>query len=151
MKKISDKILSDMKWYLSIRHRYNFDGTAEYFTKKGESIIQYDPKGVSGFMAFATFDSTGRVKPTKHPNILHTLLKSKGSINLHIKMYAESMSQGLMFPFELREIAHEIKAPAWFMDSVNKQSDKYMIQRNYEPMKSELMAIFSRERIGKTI
>lgn len=52
---------------------------------------------MSGKEAFYKWDSNGKILPTKHPNQLHALLKTKGSVNLHIKMFAEDRAKGL-FP-----------------------------------------------------
>ena len=79
----------DFNWYLSMRNIFNFDGSDGYWNKLGVSIVQYDKNGVDGKQAFYNWDSNGVIKPTKHPNILNTLLKVKGGVNLHIKMYAE--------------------------------------------------------------
>lgn len=116
---------ADFRWYLSVRHQFSFDGTAEYTNKKGQPIIVYDRKGVSGKQAFFIWDSTGKVAPTKHPNLLHALLKTKGSVNLHIKMYAEDRATGVLpkLIFE-SEICEALRVPAWFREAVEKQKEK---------------------------
>ncbi len=91
--KYSERFNKDFKWYLSIRHIFNFDGQHTYINKKGHTLVNYDPKGISGKEAFYLYDSHGIIKPTKHPNLLTTLLKTKGSVNLHIKMYAEDLAK----------------------------------------------------------
>lgn len=45
-KKYNANFERDFKWYLSMRHRFNFDGSNAYFNKKGEDIIQYDSKTI---------------------------------------------------------------------------------------------------------
>lgn len=94
-------------------------------TKKGNEIIQYDKNGVDGVEAFYQFDSRGRIIPTKHPNILLTLLKSKGSCNLHIKMYAEDRASCNMSLIEFRALCIYFKAPKWFREAVETQKMKY--------------------------
>jgi len=111
----------DFKWYLSVRHSFNFDGKAEYTNKKGKDIIIYDKNGVDGKLAFFKWDSNGLILPTKHPNILHTLLKTKGSVNLHIKMYAESLKEESLNLELLEEICQEFKTPEWFKNAVKQQ------------------------------
>jgi len=149
MKKFSPQFERDFKWYLSMRHNFNFDGSAEYFKQtvqifrrptgtieytllnevpfttfkqqfpqlvSGNAVkaysdgmfyeyafmpaayplIVYDAKGASGKEAFYAWDSTGEVLPTRHPNLLHSLLKTKGSVNLHVKMYAQSRADGTL-------------------------------------------------------
>lgn len=114
----------DFKWYMSMRHRFNFDGSAGYWNKKGENIIQYDKNGCDGKEAFFQWDSNGKIKPTKHPNILRTLLKVKGSVNLHIKMYAEDRAACNMGFIEFRALCIHFKAPLWFREAVERQKVK---------------------------
>jgi hypothetical protein len=124
-KKYNPNFERDFKWYLFMRHKFNFDGCLEYYNKSGQNIIQYDKNGVDGKESFFQWDSNGKIKPTKHPNILSTMLKVKGSCNLHIKMYAEDRAAGL-FPFiEFRTLCIHFKAPSWFRDAVEKQKVKY--------------------------
>jgi len=124
-KKYNANFERDFKWYMTMRHRFNFDGSNAYFNKKGEDIIQYDKNGVDGKEAFFQWDSNGKIKPTKHPNILHTLLKVKGSCNLHIKMYAEDRAACNMNKIEFRALCIHFKAPQWFRDAVETQKMKY--------------------------
>lgn len=115
----------DFKWYLKMRAMFNFDGSNGYLNKKGQDIIVYDKNGVTGKEAFYKWDSNGKILPTKHPNILHTLLKTKGSVNLHIKMYAEDRAKGL-FPFiEFRAFCIKYNCPNWFKEAVERQKFKY--------------------------
>ena len=123
--KYNDNFNRDFNWYLSVRHRLNFDGCNHYFNKKGIDIIQHDKNGVSGKESFYQYDSNGVIKPTKHPNILHTLLKVKGSVNLHIKMYAEDRVKGYLPKIDFEEITKELKAPSWFVEAVENQKKKY--------------------------
>lgn len=118
--------IRDVKWYWRHRRRYDFDGATEYYTKKGELIIQYDRNGVDGVKAFWLYDSQGKVKPTKHPNILKALLKTKGSINLHIKMYAEDRANGLFPLIEFRGLCIKLGAPDWFRRAVEAQKDRIL-------------------------
>jgi len=123
--KFKDSFNRDFSFYLSVRNTYNFDGVSEYFNKKGEHIVQYDKNGISGKQAFYWFDSNGLIKPTKHPNILKTLLKVKGSVNLHIKLYAEDRAKGILTRPELIEICKQYNAPEWFWSAVETQKYKY--------------------------
>jgi hypothetical protein len=115
----------DFKWYLKMRTMFNFDGSNSYHNKKGQDIIIYDKNGVSGKEAFYKWDSNGKILPTKHPNILHTLLKTKGSVNLHIKMYAEDRAKGLFPLIEFRAFCIKYKCPTWFKEAVERQKFKY--------------------------
>jgi hypothetical protein len=117
-KKYSKGFERDFNWYLFMRHRFNFDGHLDRY-------IVYDPNGVDGKKAFHKFDSSGRLVPTKHPNILKTLLKTKGSTNLHIKMYAEDRAKGRLPLLEFRGICIEFRAPYWFREAVEQQKSKF--------------------------
>jgi len=125
IKKYNVNFDRDFKWYLSMRHKFNFDGTNEYYNKEGKFVICYNKKGVTGKEAFFHWDSTGIIKPTKHPYLLHTLLKVKGSCNLHIKMYAEDRAACNMNKIEFRALCIYFKAPSWFREAVETQKTKY--------------------------
>ena len=129
LKKYNKNFQRDVKWYLSMRNILNFDGCSEYINKKGKSIIIYDKNGVNGIEAFFQYDSNGIIKPTKHVNLLHTLLKVKGSVNLHIKMYSEDRAKNILSLNELKELSETFKAPEWFYLSVEKQKLKYKIDK----------------------
>ena len=118
----------DFRWFLKMRHTFDFDGSSVYYNKKGESIIQYNKKGVDGKEAFYTWDSKGIIKSTRHPNLLHTLLKIKGGCNLHIKMYAEDRAEGNMNKIEFRALCIHFKAPYWFREAVEEQKKNYYKQ-----------------------
>lgn len=124
--KYSEQFERDFKWYLSVRHFFNFDGQAEYFDRRtGYNLICYSPHGVSGKHAFYKWDSNGLILDTKHPNLLHALLKTKGSVNLHIKMYAEDRARGYLPGIEFQELCKEINAPDWFIRAVEEQKVKF--------------------------
>lgn len=124
--KYSANFERDFKWFLSMRHTYTFDGSLEYYNKKGEKIIQYSKNGVSGKRAFFAWDSQGKILPTKHPLLLFTLLKVKGSVNLHIKMYAEDRAKGYLPGAEFEQICFEQSVPEWFYEAVENQKSKYI-------------------------
>ena len=125
MKKYNQKFDRDFRWYLTVRHYFNFDGTNIYYNKKGNTIINISKSGIDGIESFYQFDTYGKISETKHPNILHTLLKVKGSVNLHIKMYAEDRAKGVLPKMLFNEICADIKAPDWFVDAVETQKYKY--------------------------
>jgi len=125
LSKYSPEFERDFKWYLKMRAMFNFDGSNSYHNKKGQDIIVYDKKGVTGKEAFYKWDSNGKILPTKHPNLLHTLLKTKGSVNLHIKMYAEDRAKGLFPLIEFRAFCIKYGCPTWFKEAVERQKFKY--------------------------
>lgn len=114
----------DFRFYLRMRHKFSFDGVGEYLNKKGKSIIQYSPNGVSGKEAFYKYDTNGQIIPTRHPNLLHCLLKTKGSTNLHIKMFALDRFYGRFPLIELRAFCLKYKTPNWFREAVENQKSK---------------------------
>jgi hypothetical protein len=115
----------DFNWYLKMRHKFNFDGSNNYYNKQGKEVIVFDKNGVSGKEAFYKWDSNGQIVPTRHPNIMHSLLKTKGSVNLHIKMYAEDRAKGVFPLIEFRAFCISIKSPQWFRQAVEQQKVKY--------------------------
>ena len=125
MKKYTANFERDFRWYLSMRHFFNFDGNLDYFNKKGKKIVQYDKNGVSGKEAFFQWDTYGEIKSTKHPNIFYALLKTKGSCNLHIKMYAEDRANCNFNFIEFRALCIKFKAPYWFREAVENQKIKF--------------------------
>ena len=123
--KYNQQFIRDVSFYLKNRNMFSFDGVGEYYNKKGENIIIYDKNGVDGIFSFYQFDSCGKILPTKHPNILKSLLKTKGSINLHIKMFSEDRAKCNMNLIELRAFCIKYKTPHWFKIAVEKQKIKY--------------------------
>lgn len=115
--KYSKNYIRDFNWLLSVRHLFNFSGSAD-------RDIAVSLNGVDGKQAFYLFDSKGVLKETRHPNIVNMLIRVKSSINLHIKMYAEDLANGVMLPENLNEISKEFNAPVWFADAVINQSKK---------------------------
>jgi hypothetical protein len=114
----SSNFIRDIKFYISNRHVFNFDGSKYYYNKKGESLIQFDKKGVDGIKAFNEYDKGGKILKTKHPNILHTLLKAKGSVNLNIKMWKEDYNNiwdcGRLLPYpDVIQIMEQYNCPNW--------------------------------------
>jgi hypothetical protein len=132
MKKYNSNFERDFKWYLKMRHTFNFDGSDGYYNKKGQNIVQYDENGVTGKEAFYQWDTNGLIKPTKHPNTLSALLKTKGSTNLHIKMYAEDRAACNMNKIEFRALCIHFKSPQWFREAVENQKTKYYINYEYK-------------------
>lgn len=108
-----------------MRHKFNFDGLHSYIDTQGNKIVNYDKNGVSGKEAFFKYDSNGVILSTRHPNIFNSLLKTKGSCNLHIKMYAQDRASCNLNKIEFRALCIYFKAPKWFRDAVEKQKVKY--------------------------
>ena len=109
--KYSKNFQRDYDWYLSVKDSFCFDGTDKYYNKKGVPLIQYDKNGKSAKECFYSYDSQGVIKPTNEPELLKTLLKTKGSVNLHIKMYAEDRAKGILPRIEFDKICKEFYVP----------------------------------------
>ena len=123
--KYSKNFERDYKWYLSVANVFSFDGTKDYYNKKGVELIQIDDNGKTAKECFYLYDSNGIIKPTCEPEELKTLLKTKGSVNLHIKMYAEDRAKGYLPKIDFNEIIKELCLPEWFVRAVEKQKNKY--------------------------
>ncbi len=128
--KYSDNFIRDFKWYLSVRHSFTFDG-------KLPDKIPYDLNGIDGKKCFHKFDSIGKLLPTKHPNLVACLLRTKGSVNLHIKMYAEDRASGALPGNMFDEICKEFNVPDWFIDAVEKQKVKIRINETTNKAKTD--------------
>lgn len=123
--KYSKNFERDYKWYLSVANVFSFDGTKDYYNKKGIELIQFDNNGKTAKECFYLYDSSGIIKPTCEPKELKILLKTKGSVNLHIKMYAEDRAKGYLPKIEFYKIIKELDLPSWFVKAVEKQKYKY--------------------------
>tara|TARA_R110000744_G_scaffold52493_1_gene112471 strand:+ start:491 stop:865 length:375 start_codon:yes stop_codon:yes gene_type:complete len=123
--KYSKNFERDYNWYLSVSHIFSFDGSKDYFNKKGIQLIQFDEEGKTAKECFYLYDSAGIIKQTCEPDKLKTLLKTKGSVNLHIKMYAEDRAKGTLPKMEFEKICVEYDLPSWFINAVEKQKHKY--------------------------
>lgn len=128
--KYSKKFEKDYKWYLSVSDVFSFDGTKDYYSKKGIDLIQFDENGKTAKECFYLYDTNGIIKPTCEPDKLKTLLKTKGSVNLHVKMYAEDRAKGYLPKIEFDKICTEYDLPSWFINAVENQKKKYYVALN---------------------
>ncbi len=135
MVKYSEGFNRDFNWYLSVRRSFNFNGSPC-------KDILYDKNGVDGKEAFFMYDSRGDLLPTRHPNILRSLLKTKGSVNLHIKSWAEDRAKGILPKYEFTGDGKTLEwengkpvyypnykirfnLPEWVIEAVENQKYKY--------------------------
>lgn len=123
--KYSLKFENDYNWYKLVSDKFNFDGCGYYFNKKGIDLIQPDENGLTAKECFYRYDSEGKIFKTKEPEELELLLKTKGSVNLHIKMFAEDRAKGYLPKYEFDKIVEELNPPKWFVDAVENQKFKY--------------------------
>lgn len=124
-----------------------------YPTQKNEhnalDDAKFDINGKSAKECFYLHDSTGKIVPTLEPELLYSLYKCKGSINFHIKMWAESRGKfemgsaefsiegkkkekkdfekyGLVFN-DYKTIQEEYELLDWMIYAVEKQKYQYYI------------------------
>lgn len=122
--KYSENFNRDFKWFIRMRNTFDFGG-------KIPEKIAFDINGIDFKKAFHIYDSTGVLKPTKHPIALSKLLLVKGGVNLHAKMYAEDRATGLLGKLEFRAMCiFKFKSPDWFRKAVEQQKFKYGIYNN---------------------
>jgi len=123
--KYSSRFERDYEWYLKVGDFFNFDGSQHYHNKKGKPLVVHDQEGSSAKECFFMYDSTGKISPTKEPKLLKYLYKTKGSVNLHIKMYAEDRASGVLPKVEFDKICEQYNVPEWFVKAVETQKTKY--------------------------
>jgi len=138
--KYSESFERDYNWYLSVSELFSFDGSKDYYNKKGKSIIVPDVNGVSAKEAFYLWDSSGQIVGCRESEQLRSLLKTKGSVNLHIKMYAQSMAEQTLSLLELRAFSIKIKAPSWFQEAVEKQRWRIVAENDEKKVTNLLIA-----------
>ena len=127
--KYSRSFERDFRWFIKMRHLMNFDGKTEY------REVVFDKNGMSGKEAFYRFDSEGKINATKHPNLLKSLFRTKGSVNLHIKMYAEDLAEFRWNKIEMRALCIKFKAPTWFRTAIENLRWKIVFENNQTPEK----------------
>lgn len=89
--------------------------------KYGEERAVFGKNGLGARAVFRRFDSTGKLAPTRQPNILDAALRGKKMLNMQIKMWAEGWQDVSLF--ELMEEYDWL--PSWVWDSFRKQRFKY--------------------------
>jgi len=116
----------DYAWYLQVSNIFNFDGKMFYTNKKGVPLVQEDlKKGKSAKYCFYFWESFGKINTCKEPSKLKKLLKTKGSVNLHMKTYAQDRARGYLPLLEFNKICEEVCAPSWFRKGVENAKHKY--------------------------
>ena len=126
--KISKSFKRDYEWYLSVSDIFTFDGVDIHRNKKGDKIVNYQTEEKGGYSArvcFYCYDTQGKIIPTYEPEKLTLLLKTKGSVNLHIKMYAQDRASGILPKWELQELCEKWNAPEWFFEAIENQKKRY--------------------------
>lgn len=130
----------DFKFYLTNRKVFSFCGTGR------DSITNtpiFDKRGVSGKHAFFSIENNGKNIPTKHPNLLSSLLLAKASVNFNIRMWAEGRADGtlpliefsqktasikyphLSIEIDGKDIETELNLPQWIVTAVENQKGRF--------------------------
>lgn len=136
--KYSKNFERDYAWFLKYKDQFDFDGASDTKDK-----VIYNSDGKDAKYCFYLYDSQGKVIPTNEPELLFELHKCKGSINFHIKMWAEGRADGTlplvelsqrkcisMYPeYELddniKDYEAEYELLDWMVEAVEKQKYKY--------------------------
>ena len=112
--KYSKKFNRDYEFYLRNRSTFTFSG---------DNCVHVPVNmehGVSCKESFWSWDSSGKLLPTKEPSLLQSVIVCKKSINLHLKMWVEGydeMMESVGFYMNL----FEGEPPRWVEDSFRKQ------------------------------
>jgi hypothetical protein len=115
--KYSPRFERDYEFYFKNINRFNFAGID---IEKKYSIKQCS-SGKSAKECFYILDSTGKIEDCSELELLYELLRCKASVNLHIKMYAESRAEGTLSKPELIEWLNNFESPDWVLNAVEKQ------------------------------
>ena len=111
--KYSKKFNRDYQFYLDNKDLFFFSGV--------KVTVETDlDTGVSGKESFHSFDTQGKVKPTREPELLRSIIVCKKSISLHIKMWVEGfdeMMEGV--DYYMNQFMGD--PPPWIEDSFRKQ------------------------------
>jgi hypothetical protein len=92
---------------------------SDYQYGKPRSVFSLKGRGAKN--TFKVFDSTGKLVPTRQPNLLDAALRGKKMLNMQIKMWAEGWQD-----VSLIELMDEYDwLPPWVWDSFRKQRFKY--------------------------
>lgn len=117
--------MKEFDYLLSQRKVFVFDG---HYPKE----VLFDLKGISAREAFYKYDTHGKLLPTKHPNVLGAVLKAKGSLNFHIKMWAEDRAKGylpgILFSFKVVSLS----TVKFFIDKIGIKEVRKMFDNTIE-------------------
>jgi hypothetical protein len=119
-KKYSAAFNRDYEFYMNNLLRFDFAG-------REIPVITSHPEGSDAKRCFYVFDSRGKLPPCREPEILASLLRTKASVNLHIKLWAAGRFDGTFPGVEFDEYMREIGAPDWVKLAVRKQQYKLLM------------------------
>lgn len=129
----SKRFERDFRWYLKVRNSFTFSGSI-ITNKSGLPLeIKFSSTGIDGKQAYNIYDSTGKLHPTRHPNILTSLLKTKASVNFQIKQWAIDRSKGELSKIEfLSDVPIFCKKPWTWNVGKNKQEERWFLEQSIE-------------------
>lgn len=82
-----------------------------------------DPNGRSALECWWAKDTHGKTIPCREPEILSKVIRSKQSVNLQIKLWAEDMASGLLLR-QAELVGYTHGWPEWTMRAVMEQAGK---------------------------
>jgi len=100
------------------------------FSGKHSPQLEWDPLGHAAKWCFYIYDSTGKMLPCWEPGLLQKILVCKASVNLHIKLWAQGIAQGVLCPPELDEILTGYAAPDWVAKAVLRQGERRLLEQS---------------------
>ena len=140
--KFSKRFERDFAWYSKFKDIFNFDGgVATYTNNKGEQIIKASETGFTAKECFYAFDSQVKILECREPELLQEILRTKGSINLNIQMWAESRAQAYLSMIEFEELIKEFSLLDWMIEAVERQKMKFWDKVFKKNTKGELIFI----------
>lgn len=106
-----------------------FPGEPEPFDEEGKPLpftVPYSATGKSAKVCFYQLDSEGKCKPCSEPELLVEILRCKASVNLNIKIWAQSRAEYTLSKVELLEYIEFYKAPEWVLKAIENQKLKIL-------------------------
>ena len=88
--------------------------------------VPYSPTGKSAKVCFYQLDSEGACKPCAEPELLVEILRCKASVNLNIKIWAQSRAEYTLSKEELQEYMEHYQAPDWVFKAIENQKLKIL-------------------------
>ncbi len=132
-KGFSPQFERDYAFYLFNKDEFTFAGSdikRDYgiqFPGEPEPFsIPYSSTGKTAKVCFYQLDSEGKCKPCAEPELLVKILTCKASINLQIKIWAQSRAEFSLSKFELLEYLEQCKAPEWVFRAIENQKLKIL-------------------------
>lgn len=144
-KAFSPQFERDYFFYLSNKDKFNFGGSdvkADFgiqYQGEPDQVVQDGGKdlivpfripfsvvGESAKTCFFQLDSNGKSVPCLEPVLLVEILRCKSSINLNIKIWAQSRAEYTLSKGEIQEYMKEINAPDWVFKAIENQKQRIL-------------------------